>query len=101
MSPRRTFQHLLPLAALVGGCAESPTPPTELPRAQTAATAPDTGPLGIEPEPACATPRVETWTGTAGRTAEMYPDDIATEVAWRRVGSDGCVDHYAPAGGAR
>lgn len=50
---------------------------------------------------ACATPRIETWAGTASRAHEYYPDDITATVTWARVGSSGCVDRYAPSGTAR
>jgi hypothetical protein len=100
---RRTVSKVLPLALFMAACADGGPLPSEEPRVTTpAASAPDTGPLAVEPaEPACATPRVETWTGTAIRSAETYPDDIAAEVTWRRVSSSGCVDRYAPSGGAR
>ena len=102
---RRTLLQVLPLAAAVAGCADGAPLPAGAPRLQPSMAMADTGPLGIGPvEPpgaACATPRVEAWTGTATRVADMYPDDVAATVTWRRVSSTGCVDRYAPAGEAR
>ena len=64
----------------------------------------DVGALVVTQTPApavtCAAPRIESWTGTADRTNEMYPDDVATTITWQRVSSAGCVDTYAPVGDA-
>lgn len=71
-----------------------------LPAAALLAACTDGAPVAVAPHAACATPPIEAWTGEAGRTAEMYPDDIAARITWRLVDSVGCVDRYAPDGDA-
>ncbi|HVV85538.1 MAG TPA: hypothetical protein VHE35_20905 [Kofleriaceae bacterium] len=71
-----------------------------------AAPANDLAPLRVgqapvgPPAAACASTTIESWTGDASRASDQYPDDIEAAVTWRRVGTTGCVDRYAPSGEA-
>lgn len=92
MSPRGMLSRssLALLAALTGA----------------ACTEPDARPL-VEPDdpdvqaPACASPPVAAWTGTATRVQADYPDDLAVSARWRLVETIGCRDRYVPEGTAQ
>jgi hypothetical protein len=102
---RPTLSTLLPLAFLVS-CVEAGQGPSR-PEAADAGTADESDASGEldqqapQPVVACATPAVESWTGTAGRDNDSgYPDHIAATVTWTRARTLGCVDHYTPSGTA-
>jgi hypothetical protein len=66
-----------------------------------AATSPDASPPDAAPGAVCASAPVERFVGTASRKATNYPDNIAVDVTWKRVSTEGCVDRYAPTGTAQ